>query len=232
MAKRTSTKFHWDTTELLKRYDEATKNALKWAGMDTRRSIQRQMRHRTPKTSPAFWVVREGKPERRVNSIRDDRGRFTKRKMGGGQARLVAAVYRVPDTDKVTTWRSPTHPKGALDRSIESDWDDRTKSVVVGAAKSQWLADLHNLGGEQTYSFIPTASVLQKKFRDARGSKDPKDTVYGFIVYGTPPNAIMTFSRELRGRDFMGIGYQAVRGKILKKFRDALHKTGSEVDLK
>lgn len=231
MAERTTTKFKWEKSELLARYDQATRDALKFAGMDTRRSIQRQMAHRTPATKPKFYVVKEGKPERRINGIRDARGRFQKRKMGGGETRLVAATYRMPKPDKVTTWKTSAHPKGFLDRSIESDWDDRTKSVVVGAAKAQWLADLHDLGGEKTYSFMPISRETQRKFRDMRNGADPESTVYGFMYEGERKGALLTFTRQIRGKNFMEIGYFAVRGKILKKFQDAMHKTGSTVNV-
>lgn len=229
MAARTSTKFHWDTSELLRRYDQATRDALKWAGMDTRRSIQRQMSHRQIPTKPKFYIVRPGQPDRRINSIRDERGRFIKRKMGGGKAQFVAPVFRVPLPEKVTTWRTSANPKGFLDRSIESDYDDRTKSVVVGAAKAQWLADLHEFGGEQTYSFVPMLKEGQKKYREMREGKDPKNTVYGFIYFGDRKGALMTFKRDLRGRHFTDYGYHAALPKVMKKFKEAMHKTGSSV---
>jgi hypothetical protein len=228
---RSTTKFHWDTSELLKRYDQATRDTLKWAGMDTRRSIQRQMSQRSPASKPTFYVVKKGKPERRVNAIRDSRGRFLKRKMGGGETQFVAAVYRVPKPDKVTSWKTSQFPKGFLNRSIESDWDGRTKSVVVGAAKAQWLADLHDIGGQATFSFVPPAQTLQQKFRDMRKGKDPKGTVYGFLKEGDASKSLMTIKREISGKSFMQIGYFAVRGKIMKKFQDALHRTGSAMSV-
>jgi hypothetical protein len=228
---RSTTKFHWDTSELLKRYDQATRDTLKWAGMDTRRSVQRQMSQRSPASKPTFYVVKQGKPERRVNAIRDSRGRFLKRKMGGGETQFVAAVYRVPKPDKVTSWKTSQFPKGFLNRSIESDWDGRTRSVVVGAAKAQWLADLHDIGGTATFSFMAPAQTLQQKFRDMRRGKDPKGTVYGFLKEGDFSKSLMTIKREIRGKAFMEIGYFAVRGKIMKKFQDALHRTGSAINV-
>ena len=225
------TKFKWEKSTLLQRYDQATRNTLKWAGMDTRRSIQRQMSQRTPATNPTFYVVKPGKPERRVNAIRDGRGRFLKRKMGGGETQFMAAVYRVPKPDKVTSWKTSQFPKGFLNRSIESDWDDRTKSVVVGAAKAQWLADLHDMGGTAKFSFLAPAQSLQKKFRDMRKGKDPKGTVYGFLKEGEHKRSLMTITREIRGKAFMEIGYFAVRGKIMKKFQDSLHRTGSAISV-
>lgn len=233
---RATTKFKWEKSTLLQRYDKATRETLKWAGMDTRRSIQRQMSQRKPATQPigpngAFYVVKQGKPERRVNAIRDSRGRFQKRKMGGGETQFVAAVYRVPKPDRVTSWKTAQFPKGFLNRSIESDWDDRTKSVVVGAAKAQWLADLHDIGGTATFSFLPPAQSLQQKFRDMRKGKDPKGTVYGFLREGDFKGSLMTIKREIRGKNFMQIGYFAVRGKIMRKFQDAMHRTGATVNV-
>lgn len=231
MAERTTTKFKWEKSTLLQKYDQATRNALKYAGMDTRRSVQRQMSHRTPSSKPTFYIVKQGKPERRVSDIRDSRGRFQKRRMGGGETQFVAVVYRVPRPDKVTTWRTSQFPKGFLDRSIESDWDDSTKSVVVGAAKAQWLADLHDIGGQATFSFLAPAQSLQKKYREMRGAKDPKGTVYGFLREGDFPKSLFTFRREIRPKNFMEIGYFAVRGKIVKRFQDAMHKTGATVNV-
>jgi hypothetical protein len=66
---------------------------------------------------------------------------------------------------------------------------------------------------------------------DNFGKRRGENVTYGFIVEGARSKSMMTFTRTLRPKSFMEIGYFAVQGKIMRKFKDALHKTGSSLSV-
>ena len=89
------TKFKWG--HVLDRMSAGRQKALRIAGAEVRRSVQRSMSNRGPKTEKLFDIGT-------VN----------------GQ-RLVARWTQIPKPDKVTSWKTPEHPKGFLRSDIQYD---------------------------------------------------------------------------------------------------------------
>ena len=171
------TRFQWDTSRLKKQFDAATRRSLMLAGKDVRGCIQSGMSQRRPLTTERLW------------------------KLGnhGGQ-NLIALVRREPKADVITSWKTKSFGKGFLRQSILSDWDFASKSVVAGPSKGHAVAELQNMGGTSTFSFVPAVKSQQRK------SIGKHKTVYGRIVTGTRDTSLWTFRRRLKPRAFIEKG--------------------------
>jgi len=216
------TKFHWNKDGLKRLVGEAAAQALQKAGLHVRRTTQRGMvggsttTGRRPRSTHVFrqYGEKDGLP-------------------------VVGAFRQVPRDDKVSTWS----PRAWLRNDILSDWDNSTKSVVVGPSKAPWLNQLHEFGGTEHYWVLGT---LQHKYY--QGSRIPQKMlgkVRGYPVvrgkrvgrkkqmivgaYVGPlsntkrgPNSIYIGSRTLKGRGYMEIGLQAALSKIPEQFRNTI----------
>lgn len=207
MAFKGRTKFSWQGETLKKLVGEAAAKALQNAGMDVRKATQRMMSNRKPLSRPRFWKVgeRNGIP-------------------------LVAAVYQVPKEDKVTSWKTPSFPKGFLRQDIQSDFDNRSQSVVIGPSRAPWLNQLHEFGGSVPLYFLSS----QRPTRQYRGKTIPasvagKGAYVGVMVNKPSSGAISLGTRNVRGRGYMEIGLQASIDRIPEQFRDTLKRSGGSI---
>lgn len=193
-------KFQWDTKKLRRKIGEANAKALKRAGMDVRRSVQKGMSSRTPK-APRQWSIG--------------------RRHGFN---LVALVTRVPKTDVVTSWRTSRNPKGELRQSIEYDYDYRRESVAIGPSAERMRPAVNKLlefGGTTTHYFVPVQ-------RNPPGGR--RNTVYGRLsnsrprVRGTRTEQVglYSFTRQVRGRGFMAKGLAKAVPKIPERYRNTI----------
>lgn len=219
-GKTRSTKFAWakDAQRIL---DTASAIALQRAGMEVRRSTQRGMvsggsrAGRQPRKKPVLWKVGEryGFP-------------------------LVAMVRQIPRPDKVSSWA----PKAFLRNDIESNYDTRTKSVVIGPSKAPWLNVLHERGGNVSLHFVPIRPYpiggqigpdikLPRKWDHKGVIRDSKNRhrryVGAYVGYLVNRGSSGTFNigmRTVRGRHYMENGLQASMHKIPAQFRDKISR--------
>lgn len=214
-----STKFNWHT-EAKRILGPAVAVALQKAGMEVRRTTQRQMVGGGSKTGrrlrsiPQLWKVGE-------------RDGFA----------MVAMVRRVPRRDRVSSWS----PMAFLRNDVESKYDARTESAVIGPSKFPWLNRLHEFGGPLPVYFRPIRSYpiggqigpnvrLPKKWdrsiqgRDSRGRfKRMKRGAYvGYLQNEPGAGSINLGVRTVRGRAYMELGLQASMKKIPPQFRNTI----------
>lgn len=191
------TKFKWDTAKLKRKVGEARARSLKNVGLMVKGKTQRQMSNRTPRKRPVNMTVGS--------------------RMG---FQLIAQVERVPVRDRVTSWKTPRHPKGFLRQDVQSDYDFKSGSVVVGPAKRPTINKVLEFGGSTTRYFVPIA-------KRARGNR-----VYGKLA-NVPPRAgkgrnapiqagIYRFNVRIKKRGFMAKGLRASLAKIPAEFKDQI----------
>ena len=208
MAFKGKTKFSWQGETLKKLVGEAAAKALQNAGMDVRKSTQRMMSSRKPLSVPRFWKVgeRNGIP-------------------------MVAAVRQVPKADKVTSWKTSSWPKGFLRQDVQSDFDNRSQSVVIGPSKAPWLNQLHEFGGTVPLYFLGS----HRPRREYQGRKLPPSVMgnegaYVGILSHRPVNgAVSLGTRNVRGRAYMEIGLQASIHRIPPQFQNTLRRSGGSI---
>lgn len=208
MAFKGKTKFSWQGETIKKLVGEAAAKALQNAGMDVRKTTQRMMSNRKPLSVPRFWKVgeRDGVP-------------------------MVAAVRQVPKPDKVTSWKTPSFSKGFLRQDVESDFDNRSQSVVIGPSKAPWLNQLHEFGGAVPLYFLGS----NKPRRDYQGRRIPRNLLgksgayVGILTNSAAPGAISLGTRTVRGRAYMEIGLQASIHRIPPQFQDKLRRSGGSI---
>lgn len=219
-GRKQSTKFNWnkDAKRLI---GAAAAVALQRAGMEVRRNTQRGMvggstrTGRTPRSKPVLWNVGE-------------RDGFV----------MAAIVRQVPRPDKVSSWA----PKAFLRNDIQSDYDTRSKSVVVGPSKAPWLNVLHERGGAISLHFMPIRPYpiggqigpdlkLPKKWertivrKDSQGRYRRQRGAYvGYMVNRGMSGTINLGTRQVRGRHYMENGLQASMHKIPKQFHDTISR--------
>jgi hypothetical protein len=214
-GKRQSTKFNWnkDAKRLI---GAAAAVALQKAGMEVRRITQRQIvggstrTGRTLRPKPVWWHVgeKDGYP-------------------------VVAYVRKVPRPDKVSSWA----PKAFLRNDVQSDYDARRNSVVIGPSKFPWLNQLHEFGGTESYYLKRTkypvkeygGHKLPRKFqrqvtynvgKKGRTAKRYEGAYVG--VFSNTRGNFFVGTRSLRGRGYMEIGLQASLSKIPAQFRGTI----------
>ena len=185
------TKFKWG--HVLDRMSAGRQKALKIAGAEVRRSVQRSMSNRRPSMEKLVDIGT-------VNGMR-----------------LVAKRTQTAKPDKVTSWKTPTFPKGFLRSDIQYDYDSSTDSVVVGPAKLPKLNKLHEIGGTINLWFVKTAAPAKvpRKFSGA--------AVFG-ITSNRPigKESIKLGSRRVKARRYMQTGLKNGMDKIPEAFRDAI----------
>jgi len=221
------TKFNWDKPGLKKLVGEAAAKALQNAGMDCRRSVQRMMvggstpAGRTGRKNPVFWKVGE--------------------KDGFN---MVAIVYRVPRPDRVSSWA----PMAFLRNDIQTDWDNATKSVVIGPSSKPWLNQLHELGGSVDLYFRPIRDYpiggqigpnakLPRKFErsvrvrgpNGRMRSERRGAYVGYLSNDPVAGSTYLGTRTVDGRFYMAIGLEAMKKRIPEQFRDTISYSGGSV---
>lgn len=203
-----ASKFKWDSKRLIRKVGEARVKALRAAGLVVRDRTKRQMSRRSPSKVP------------------------TRVKVGTRFGLdLIALIDRVPKADRVTSWKTQRNPEGMLYRDIQSDYDMRSKSVVIGPSKFPALNEMHENGGTARRWFKP----IPKR---ARG-----DQVFGILTNTVPRGAarfvtINGRTRRRRGREitssysfqiritpraYMAKGLAKARPRIAEEFRDQIH---------
>lgn len=221
-GKTRTTKFKWNK-DALRIIDAATSKALQRAGMEVRRNTQRGMvsggtrTGRVARKTPALWKVGE------VHGFA-----------------MVAIVRQVPRPDKVSSWA----PQAFLRNDIQSDYDPRTKSVVIGPSKAPWLNVLHESGGQVPLHFVPIRPYpiggrigpdvrLPRKWdrtiesRDWKGRHRRQRGAYvGYLTNRAAPMSMNLGARTVRGRHYMENGLQASLKKIPQQFHNTIRGVG------
>lgn len=219
------TKFNWHREGLRRLIGEAAAKALQRSGLEVRKSTQRSMVGGGSRTGrkqlarPRFWVVGQ----------RDGYN-------------MVALIRQVPRPDKVSSWG----PQAFLRNDIQSDWDNNTKSVVVGPSRAPWLNQLHEFGGSVPLYFvgskapvtsvrgarIPT-SVMREPGSASRGrgsrSARRRGAYVGYLTNQPSSGAVNLGSRRVRGRAYMEYGLQASINKIPEQFRNSIRRSGGSI---
>ncbi len=205
------TKFNWDKPGLKRLVGEAAAKALQNAGMDCRRSVQRQMvgsstpSGRRPRKNPVFrqYGTKDGIP-------------------------LVGAIYRVAREDKVSSWA----PMAFLRNDIQTDYDNTTKSVVIGPSKEPWINQLHEFGGTVhvyvNHGQYPSKTFRRRKLpRSLQGKNGAYVGMLSNVPYGT--NSTYIGTRSVNGRGYMEIGLQAMIHRIPRQFQDTIRSSGGSL---
>lgn len=216
------TKFRWNKGQLERLIGNGAAVALQKAGLDVRKSVQRQMvggstpTGRAPLKRPKLWRVGE-------------RDGFD----------MVAIVRKVPRPDKVSSWA----PDAFLRNDIQADYDPQTKSVVIGPSKEPWLNQLHEFGGKVPLYFqmirpypiggfiaadikLPNKFEKAKQGRDARGRFKRKQVgaYVGYLANEPGSMSVYLGTRSVRGRAYMETGLQAAMKKIPERFRNTIRR--------
>jgi hypothetical protein len=202
-----SNKFRWDDKRLKRKVGEARAKALRAAGLVVRDRTKRQISSRAPRKVPVRMTVGS---------------RF--------DLKLVALVNRVPKSDRITSWQTTRFPKGMLRQDIQSDYDNRSKSVVIGPAKFPALNQLQEKGGTSRRWFKPVPQ------------KAPQGSVFGVLTNTIPREksrwvTINGRNRRRRGREitssfsfqirikpraYMAKGLAKARPRIPQEFLDTI----------
>lgn len=215
---RQKTKFNWSKGELQRLVGPAAAVALQKAGLEVRKATQRSMvggatpTGRQLRAKPVWWKVgeKDGYP-------------------------VVAYVKKVPRPDKVSSWA----PKAFLRNDVQSDWDPRTRSVVIGPSKFPWLNKLHEFGGSvnvyvshgkypaKTFAGenIPKRLQRESTYRVSNGKRSRtvkrRDGAY-VGVFNNNGGAFRVGTRQVKGRRYMEIGLLRSINKIPQQFRNTM----------
>lgn len=200
-------KFKWDDKRLIRKVGEARVKALRRAGLVVRDRTKRQMSRRSPRKVPVRMTVGS---------------RF--------DLKLVALVDRVPKSDRITSWKTPRNPEGMLYRDIQSDYDTRSQSVVIGPSRFPGLNALQEKGGTARRWFKPIPK------------KAPRDSVFGVLTNTIPREksrwvtingrnrrrrgreitASYSFQIRIKPRSYMAKGLAKARPRIPEQFRNTI----------
>jgi hypothetical protein len=199
-------KFRLDDKRFKRLVGEARARSLRKVGLVVKDRTKRQMSSRAPRQRPK--QVRIG-------------SRFG--------MELIARIERVPKSDVVTSWRTSRNPRGMLRSDIQSDYDTRSKSVVVGPAKFPRLNDLIERGGTAIRYFKPlpirtrgnrvlgiltnTPPATKRWFTDSRRRVRTK------MVADVNP---FSFRIRIKPRAYMAKGIAKARPRIPEQFRDQI----------
>ena len=185
------TKFKWG--HVLDRMSAGRQKALRIAGAEVRRSVQRSMSNRRP-TMEKFVEIGT------VDGVR-----------------LVARRSQAAMPDKVTSWKTGRFPKGFLRSDIQYDYDPGSDSVVVGPARLPKLNKLHEVGGSVSLWFVKTKAPSNVPRRLSGGA------VFGITSNRpVGADSIRLGQRRVKARRFMQQGLDNGRDKIPKAFRDTI----------
>lgn len=192
-------KFKLDQPKMRRKVGEARAKALRQAGLVVRDRTKRKMSFRSPRSRPV---------QRKVGS------RFG--------LDLVARIDRVPKAnDVVTSWRTPRNPRGMLRSDIQSNYDHRSKTVVIGPSKFPRLNDLQERGGTAVRFFKPVPIRTRgKRVLGILTNTPPRERV------GRRRTRLMAnpyrFTIRIKRRPYMGKGLAAARPRIPREFRDTI----------
>lgn len=216
---RQATKFNWHK-EGKRILGPAVAIALQKAGMEVRRHTQRQMvggstrAGRSMRKNPVWWQVgeKDGYP-------------------------VVAYVRKVPREDKVSSWA----PQAFLRNDVQSDYDARTESVVIGPSKFPWLNQLHEFGGQvdiwlqhtkypvKEYGGHKVPRKYQRQYTyTVKGKGGKKRTVKGAMrgayvgIFNNDRGDFHVGVRTVRDRRYMETGLQASLHRIPAQFRKTI----------
>lgn len=200
-------KFKWDDKRLIRKVGKARVEALRRAGLVVKSKAKREISNRTPR------------------QLKNAKRMVVGKRFG---LDLVALIDRVPVGDRVTSWKTPRHPKGMLREDIQSDYDTRTKTVVIGPSKFPKINAMHEFGGSARRWFKPVAMRT-------RG-----DRVLG-ILTNTPPREnyrriddrgrrrgrpvmknAFSFVIRIKKRPYMARGIVKALPRIPEEFRDTV----------
>ena len=207
---RVGTKFKWELPKVKKMLDDANRRSLKKAG----RIVF------TAARSPKVMSKRAPRPKTDIRY-----------KIGERQGyELYAVIDKVPKSDIVTSWKTSRFPDGFLRKSIEYDYSTSSKTVVVGPGSTRGykVASLQAYGGTAKYWFMPFARKGQSKYgRKVYGRLTNSQPMAGGRN-GVPQMGIFTFTRPLRGREYMerAVKIALAAGKIPEQWRNALRHGG------
>jgi hypothetical protein len=197
------TKFKLDTARVRRKLGEATADALKFAGYDVKKATRREMSNRTPTKRAQNWKIAS-------------RHGFD----------LYAQINRVPKSDRVTSWKTPRHPDGFLRSDIESNYDTRSKTVVIGPSKIPRINRLHEFGGQVTVYFKPIprppGSRWGNRIYGVLTNRRPKVTGSSRIQQA----GIYSFTRNVKPRRYMEKGLQKALPRIPKYFKNMIRVSG------
>lgn len=202
-------KFKWDDKRFIRKVGEARAKALRSAGLIVKDMTKRGISQRTPRQLKSAQRVTIGQ-----------RFGFS----------LVALIDRVPKSNAVTSWKTPRFPNGMLRQDIQSDYDTRSKTAVIGPSQFPSLNVLHEKGGTSRRWFQPLP-------RRTRGNK-----VYGVLSNTVPRErsrwvTVNGRNRRRRGREitnsfsfqirvtprpYMQKGLRKAMPKIPQEFRDTI----------
>lgn len=204
------TRFQWDLPRVRRLLDDTNRRSLKKAGRIV------------------FTAARSSK----VMSKRAPRPKTNIRyKIGERQGyQLYAVIDKVPKSDIVTSWKTSRFPDGFLRKSIEYDYSTTSKTVVVGPGSTRGykVASLQAYGGTAKYWFMPFAREGQSRYsRRVYGRLTNSQPMAGGRN-GVPQMGIFTFTRPLRGREYMerAVKIALAAGKIPEQWRNALRHGG------
>lgn len=202
-----ASKFKWDDRRLIRKVGEARVKSLRRAGLVVRDRTKRQMSRRAP----------------RKNAMRMQVGnRF--------DLKLIALIDRVPKSDRITSWKTQRNPEGMLYRDIQSDYDSRTKSVVIGPSKFPALNEVQERGGTSRRWFKPIPK------------KAPRGSVFGVLTNSIPRErsrwvtvngrnrrrrgreitSSFSFQIRIKPRSYMAKGLAKARPRIPEEFRNTI----------
>lgn len=223
-GRKQKTKFNWHT-DAKRILGPAVAIALQKAGMEVRRNTQRQMVGGSTKTgrrwrsNPQWWKVgeKDGYP-------------------------VVAYVRKVPHESKVSSWS----PMAFLRNDVQSDYDARSESVVVGPSKFPWLNQLHEFGGVanfylqhtnypvKEYGGFKVPGKFQKETTHTvrRGNKRRAVKSYRGAYVGIFDNDRGNFivgPRTLKPRRYMEVGLRASMHRIPAQFRNTIKFGNSSI---
>ena len=208
---RQKTKFNWSKGELQRLVGPAAAVALQKAGLEVRKATQRSIvggatsSGRQLRAKPVWWQVgeKDGYP-------------------------VVAYVKKVPRPDKVSSWA----PKAFLRNDIQSDWDPRTRSVVIGPSKFPWLNQLHEFGGSvsvyvaagkypaKTFAGEKIPTKFQRVSKTGKGRRLLQGAYVG--VFNNRGGSFRVGTRQVKGRRYMEVGLMRSINKIPQQFRNTM----------
>jgi hypothetical protein len=197
-------KFRWDDKRFKRLVGEARAKSLRKVGLVVKDRTKRGIGSREPIKNVKNW--------KRI-------------KIGSRFGMdLIAMVDRVPKSKVVTSWRTPRNPEGMLRSDIQSDYDTRTKSVVVGPAKFPRLNDLIERGGTATRYFKPLPIRTRgKRVLGILTNTPPREN---FRSGRRAPGRVManafSFQIRIKPRAYMAKGIAKARPRIPEQFRDQI----------
>lgn len=207
---RVGTKFKWELPRIKKLLNDTNRRSLKKAGR------------------VVFGIARSSK----VISSRSPRKKGDIRyRVGSRQGyELYAVIDKVPKADLLTSWKTSRFPKGFLRGSIEYDYSESSKTVVVGPGSTRGynVASLQAYGGTAKYYFMPFARAGQAKYsRRVYGRLTNSQPMAGGRN-GVPEMGIFSFTRQIRGKGYMerAISLAVASGRLPEQWKNQLRFGG------